>query len=228
MKRFITVGALAVIAAFAAAGPASAAEPEVIWLNSHDSDDGHYAGPVTSDALEAGTWYVAEVKGTFSFYAKKVWKDPESAAPWTSVCGLPDSEPFYGPDDAGPTGMDAEVVFARPCYERDGAMWPKPGHWSNFQVLINGTWHHPTAFGGAWPAQDYNNAYRYPFLGAGKTLRFRLVDWPGTADNYGKLRITIRTADATDCVNGDWDDAWTQLGFATKDECLNTLPPAGD
>jgi hypothetical protein len=238
--RYIAAAAVAACAALASPALASAAKLSPLKLDSHDSDDGHYAGPAKGPTLAAGTWYVVKVDGTISYYSKAIWQSPEDLAPYTQLCGSPDPRPAYpSKDKAGNNlpdqyrvGMDAETVFARPCYlDASGAAAPKLGHWDNFQVSADGgiTWHHPNTLSGRLSTWTADNAYSYAVLGQGKPVQFRLKDIPGTADNYGRLNIAFRVADGSDCSADGWDHYMWFTGFGatsafpTLGDCLSGL-----
>jgi hypothetical protein len=215
----LVVAAPAVAATSSATVTAVVSGEAKLVLDSHDSDDGRYAGPVTSPVLQAGKLYVAEVNGTISYYSRSTWLGP--TAPWDDICGNPDDRPQIGSPGLrnGPVGMDAEVVFARPCFGPDGAKTPKPGRWDNFEFKTNNFFYHSPAVGGPFTSASWSHAYDYVLRGFDKPAQFRLRDIPGTADNYGRLAITIRKATAGDC----WSNRHSYFGFATESECANFM-----
>jgi hypothetical protein len=195
------------------------ADPYVVWLDSHDSDDGHYAGPAMGPRLTDGKIYVATVQGSLSYYAASMWKHPEK--PFDAICGETDELPTFPSPHVkdGDVGMDAEMIFGRPCSGPDGDKSPGLGHWTNFEINTNTVFRYIRAIGSPFATYSPSHTYEYPLFGHGAAVQFRLRDLPGTADNYGRLRISVALADTGECNGDEYQD----FGFATWDECENAL-----
>ncbi len=180
--------------------PTSSFVPEHRMLNARTTSLSGYAGPVASKALPAGKLFVAEVSGTFSYYARKQWAHPSGK--WTTVCGTPHKGPL------GKVGFDAEFIFARPWT----TPCPRalPVKWINFEISSTGgaTYSHPVPLGPPITAPTPNHLYSYPLVGSGRAAAFRLMDdpegHPAGADNYGQLHIVLRAATPTDCAIGGY------------------------
>lgn len=220
-KRYLI--AAAILAALAG-GPA-AASAATLKLDAYDPDNGHFAGPVTSGTLDAGQYYVAVVDGTVSYYSPAMWTDP--FAPFEAICGTTERRPAHSTPGKtnGRVGMDAETVFARPCFGPSSNRNPKVGHWPNFEINATSTqrqgpdFKYVTPLDGPFSEPTGTNTYKYPIVGNGVPAQFRLRDWPGTRDNYGQLWIDVRPATGSDCAG----DRWRAWGFADGDECWYTI-----
>jgi hypothetical protein len=221
-KRNILVAAVAATASLALSGPAFA---DTLKLDAYDHDNGHFAGPVTSPVLTAGQYYVATVDGTISYYSPTMWTDP--FAPFDAICGTTERRPSHSTPDRtnGRVGMDAETIFARPCFGPAGSKTPAVGRWRNFEINSTSTERQGPAFvnvvplDGPYSTPTGTNTYKYPLVGQGVPAQFRLRDWPGTRDNYGQLWIDVRPATGSDCSG----DKWRAWGFADGDECWYTI-----
>jgi hypothetical protein len=203
-------------AALFAVSAAPAAAATTYKLDAYDHDNGHYAGPVTGPTLDDGKYYVARVDGTISYYGRSMWEDP--IRPFNMICGATAKKPEYATPGKtnGAVGMDAETVFARPCTSGT----PNVGHWTNFEINNNAVFRNVNAIDGPYTTPSWDNAYEYPLLGHGTDVKFRLRDIPGTRDNYGQLRITVRLADpGRDCSG----DRWRAFGFEDGGECWYTI-----
>ena len=217
--------AAGLVAGVAAAAPAAAsAAPGPFYLDSY-APHNQYAGPAYGTELADGGVYIAKVAGTISYYSAATWVNP--TAPFDAICGNPYQHPDFKSPDNSPkrplVGMDAEVVFARPCV--GATQSPAVGHWSNFEVNTDSYYRHPETLFGSLNQPTANNTYEYALFGHGKVARFRLRDLPGAGDNYGRLKITVKLAVAADCKNG----RYAGLGFASEDACkagLKNNPPA--
>jgi hypothetical protein len=176
----------------AGASPATAAltAPETLRLDAFDPANDGDAGPVaTSDVLQVGRQYVADVSGTFSPFNAKVWAfhDP-------SGCGSLEPHPMTPSPGAVDTvvGQDAEVRFGIPWKWRCPAL---PQHGGGFQMDVGAGFSHFAAVGGPYSAPTPGHFYSYPMVGQGQPARFRIVDNP-TADDNGILTIVVRPAEA--------------------------------
>ena len=211
MKRYLIVVA-AVFGALLAVSPIASAS---IKLDAYDPDNGHYAGPVSGQNLVDGVWDVAEVEGTISYYSAGTWAHPTS--PFDDICGDTVAKARWPSGSRnGPTGMDAETVFARPCSRTKG---PSLGHWSNFEINNNNVFRHVDTIDGAISTPSWSHAYDYALLGHDKPVQFRLRDLPGTKDNYGKLDILVRPATFNDCDH----ERHVAFGFEDRFSCYSGL-----
>jgi hypothetical protein len=225
-KRLLVAAA---IAGALLVGPSVAsATPPHYKLDAYDPSPSvaGYAGPLVTDApLTDGVWYIAEVEGTISYYRARSWENP--FAPFDAICGDPRPAPkFRSPDvdneDEGAVGMDSEVVFARPCRGPEGAKYPKPGKWNNFEINPGdgAGYRHITPTDGVHTTPTWSNAYDYAILGNGLPAKFRLRDLPGaTKDNYGRLDIYVRPASFIDCEHG----IYKAFGFADFQSCWDWM-----
>ena len=214
VHRLLLVAGVMVLAAL---GPAPAsAQTQTLFLDFRDPGKDRYAKQVTTKKLRVGLPYVVNVRGTLSFYK---WRTKDVA------CGTAEKKPIYRSRRAknGIVGADAEFVFADKaagCNSRARAGNSLPEVWFGFQVsqgrqffklsLITPT---------LTPRPDH--AYDYAIMGYGTRAKFRLKD-RNTRDNYGRLRLRLRRATATDCTAGK-HAAW---GFATEAECASKALPA--
>ncbi len=208
--------ALALLPGLAWAGPTTSEGTQTLVLGAHAKNITGYAGPKhTGHILPAGTYYVAEVSGAISYYAKRQYSHPSK--PWATVCGTPEA------GAGGPLGIDAEFVFARPWTSPCPMSLPR--HWNNFEIsTTNGvTYSHPIPIGGPFSAPTPEHHYDYALIGSGKYALFRLRDMPdgrpSTADNYGHLVIQVRPAVSTDCAG----DGYRSFGFVTEVACLAAI-----
>jgi hypothetical protein len=215
MKRLIlalvTVAALGAPAA-SLATPQPAA-PVLLSLNSHFDWHRSYTPPVvTKTSFAKHVYYIATVSGTFSYYPARDYTAPKS--PWPIVCGTPTSSA------AGPVGFDAEFVFARPWTKKSCRKHALPMTWPNFQASTDDdSWTHPAILG-SWPTMPTSNhTYSYVLKGQNEPFQFRLWD-VDTTDNYGRLSITVRPANASDCT------AFWSFGFKSYGACTLRLPTA--
>jgi hypothetical protein len=155
------------------------------------------------------------VSGTFSYYGAINYVVPQ--APWTIVCGTPEAEPQnQSAGGSGPVGFDAEFIFSRPWTPEACAQANLPVRWINFQMKDAGPWAHPEALNLAEPAApNPSHTYEYAVVGQKRRVAFRLFDIR-TRDNYGTLKISLRTATAADCAGANFE----AFGFATEGECV--------
>jgi hypothetical protein len=208
---------VAVVAVVPALGPATAsAQTQTLFLDSRDPGRDQYTKPVTTQKLRAGTPYVVNVRGTVSFYK---WNKSQVA------CGTAEDQPIYKTRRVrnGIVGADAEFVFAEKaagCDRRRRAGNSLPETWLGFQVS-QGRRFFKLSLLTPTPTPRPDHAYDYAILGYGTRAKFRLRD-VNTRDNYGRLRLRLRRATATDCTGGR-QAVW---GFATEAECAQKALPA--
>lgn len=137
--------------------------------------------PVSTIALPLGEFYFVTVSGTFSFW---------EIAEWDSVCaGSPEPSPQTPSPGTqnGLVGVDAEYIFAHPCFMYDGSSLPL--NIPNFEISTDNqqTWFDPISIGGSYSS---SHVYRYAIRSEGHPIAFRELDSP-TIDNYGVLTIEI-------------------------------------
>ncbi len=214
--KFATLGAAIGVASLMLVGSAQAASVDQFSLDSYHAWNKDHTPAVKSEKkLKQNHLYVATVSGTFSYYGAINYVVPQ--APWTTLCGTPEAEPAYSSaGGSGPVGFDAEFVFARPWTEEACAQANLPVQWVNFQMKNGGAWAHPTALDVSDPAApNSNHTYEYALVGQKRRVAFRLFDIR-TRDNYGSLRISIRTAEAGDCAGARFE----AFGFGSEAECI--------
>ena len=226
MKRVVrlTFAALAPLglltAGAAAANPNSGTGTAV--LNSYSTAHTGYSHVAKStNKLAQGTWYVATVSGTISYYERQWYTKHDLPEWWNVECGKPDSYPMFGPSKGGrwPVGQDAEFVFARPWVKWRCQNEPFPQVWVNFQANAGSGWSHPQILGAIPTMPTRNHTYKYVLQGMNQEAKFRLVDGD-TTDNYGDLHISLRPATTADCSN------YSSFGFASETACQSALGSA--
>jgi hypothetical protein len=177
--------------------------------------------PARSRVRLKSALYVATVQGTFSYYAAINYVAPQ--APWTILCGTPESAPQFGSaGGSGKVGFDAEFVISRPWLPEPCAQAKLPVHWINFQMNPGtGVWAHPTALNlSTPPAPTPTHTYEYAVTGRkGHRVGFRLSDID-TRDNYGSLSIALRPATPEDCTG----TKYAAFGLSSEAECVAHLP----
>jgi hypothetical protein len=221
IKRKLQIGLVAAcVGAFLLVGTASAATVDQFSLDSYHAWNKNHTPAVKSEVkLKDQHLYVATVSGTFSYYGALNYLVPQS--PWTVVCGTPEAAPQYGSaGGSGEVGFDAEYIFARPWTEDACAQAHLPVRWTNFQMNDgDGVWAHPTALSQPTPpAPSASHAYDYAIVGQKSRVAFRLFDIR-TRDNYGTLRISIRTATASDCAGTNYE----AFGTDSEASCIAAL-----
>jgi hypothetical protein len=179
----------------------------------------------TDAALTSGEWYRVRVKGTMSYWSKGVWQHPRT--PWNMICGTPEAAPQYPSQNRqnGPTGQDAETLFARPWTASRCAKTSLPRHRPALVMSTSGIFgfRHYEPVGGAAQTPSADHAYTYFLQGEGKRGQFRLRDFI-TGDNYGVFRIAVNPAIAADCAGAGWEAFGT---FADQASCEQALAPIG-
>lgn len=185
-----------ILTALGAANVAGATEQ--LRLDFRTAAGGGLGGPVaTKRALVRGADYYVTVSGTGS-----VWP----AAQWTGgrACGAPESAPIEPSRRTanGPTGWDAETVFAVPPRVRFfgfNCSTTVPRHFGRqklggFQIDVGEGYGHKEPIGGARSVPRVDHRYVYLVRGQGRRARFRFFDTTRSSDNYGVLRVVVRAA----------------------------------
>ncbi|HEY5194026.1 MAG TPA: hypothetical protein VIJ39_09185 [Solirubrobacteraceae bacterium] len=177
-------------------------------LDTHVPGSAAAAGPVsTATPLVAGAHYDVIVAGTMSIWAASQW-----SAPGTQ-CGASEELPMFPSPETvnGPTGWDAETVFAVPPgvdfynFSCEPSQIPfqstkhSPG---GFQVSVSGAkgFSHVAPLGGERSTPTVDHTYTYGVTGAGQPASFRFVDEP-VADDYGVFMIKVLTAAECSAIN---------------------------
>jgi len=215
MRRYVVV---LVASLTLVEGGASFAQGEcpTIFPSVNDSfflDTFAFQGVATSTAtLVSGAPYQLALDGTYSIFAPGTWTSfPLCAGSQT------ENAPRY-PSPVGPqtgkVGMDAHHFFASQivggvCV---GGPPPLPAHNAGFQVCKNGNcpsnpalaagWFHP----GAGEAYRPDHVYGHRIVGQGFTLATRRPDSP-YGDNYGRIKVTVRSATSAELVEDIIDRA---------------------
>jgi hypothetical protein len=197
----------ACIAAFTGISVAQASQ--TVSLDTHVQGSGESAGPVSSAAnLTAGERYDLVVTGTASIWPASQWSHPGTA------CGASEEMPMFPSPGAvnGPTGWDAETVFAVPpavdflgfsCVPSQIPFLSTSHSPGGFQISVKGAggFTHVTPIGGDRSTPTANHTYTYSVTGTGKPASFRFVDDP-VSDDYGIFMIKVLTSAecaAVDC-----------------------------
>lgn len=179
----------------------SSAHAAPVYLDSYAAATTGFAGPVGTTALPAGQLFVAEVRGTLSYYSGL---DTAPKAP-NIICGTPDSAPIFPSPGRplGPVGFDSAWVFSRPWTPDECAQGHLPIAWENFQINNGVGWAHQPPVGGLGTGPNAAHLYPYALIGHGVPAAFRFLD-AYTADNYGMVQITARPATTSDCAGAGW------------------------
>lgn len=217
----VALGAALAVPATAQAAPVTV---ENLSIDSYEPNNDGYAGLVrTVDSLPSGALYIAEARGTVSFWKKRNWNKNNQEPIWNTVCGAPTPDVLFSSPDSGDgkAGVDPEFIFARPWTTSACGATALPARWNNFQVNVGNGWAHPIPAGGRPTAPSANHKYSYPLIGTGARARFRIEDKPRTNDNYGQFRVKIRRADAMDCAAG-----YKEFGFADAASCAAQVTPS--
>jgi hypothetical protein len=184
-------------AALLSATPALAAEN--LRLDARDAANAGGSVVNTAAPLSTGQRYMAIVSGTASIWSAEQWRSHEA-----DVCGASESAPITPSSDApnGPTGWDADTVFAVPSgvFFNDFTCVPSqiPFHsvkQSSQGFLINtgAGFQHVEPFGGARSVPRADHTYVYDLTGSGQSATFKFSDQPAK-DNYGVFKIQVLTA----------------------------------
>jgi hypothetical protein len=215
----VAVAALAtgIFSGSAFAVPAS----QTILLDSHESPSVGFAGPVSSNATSASSYYLATVSGTYSLWKPSFWNSPTGSTCKGTAASSP-AFPTVGVTNSK-TGVDAESIFA--AARGAGACTARLSkHFDVFQISTSGTWSHFEATRGASDSTASNHTYYYALRSSstGAAIQFRIRDYH-TADNYGQLQIQVRKAYDADCLNSGVSD-WSDWGFQNYTRCTQALP----
>jgi len=192
----------------------AAAPSERLVLDSYYDWSYGYTPPVsTTFKVAKHRDYVATVSGTFSFYPSFEYS---GKAPGT-LCGTPDPAAQYPGSlgGNGPTGFDAQFIFAEPS-QRRCLTGHFPQAWSNFQMNSGRGWRHPGLLGPLLLTPPANHTYSYAIIGDGDRVQARLKD-VYTRDNYGLLHILLRPARVSDCAS------YGAFGFTSKAVCATSV-----
>jgi len=199
---------LCLITALAMLAVPAAAEARTFFFDTHDRSRGAHSGPLKTERLTAGKPYLIEVKGTFSLFGAADYRQ--------KLCGAPEAQPQYRSRRVanGPVGADAVFLFAdllRNCDRNRNRL-----RYTTFETSIDGRRYRDLVpAGGAPQGPRPDHTYTFAAVGVGKVVRFRVFDrFP--ADNYGRLRIRIRPARATDCAN----EKFRNFGYADEATCV--------
>jgi len=186
----------------------AAAQARTWWLDTHDRGRDNYAGPIKTERLTRGKPYLIEVKGTFSLFGAVEYRQP--------LCGAPEPRPQYRSRGVrnGPVQADSVFLFAdlaSNCARNQGRL-----QYTTFGIGVDGRrYRNLWPAGGIPPAVRPDHTYTYAVVGFGKVARFRIFDRQ-PEDNYGRLRIRIRPAQATDCAA----EKFRQFGYADEATCV--------
>ena len=168
---------LAVAAAVLCGTPVAAAAQsltQTLFRNSYADPHGsrglRYPIASTSQPLRSGSYWVATVQGTVSYYPSRDYR--WAVAPWHATCGHPMAEPRFpgGISRPGPVGADAEFVFARPAIQ--ASMCQRLlGRSVNFQIRgWHGGWSHPAILGPLPAAPLASHSYRFAAQSSGSGI----------------------------------------------------------
>ncbi len=199
---------LCLVTALAMLAVPAAAEARTFFFDTHDRTRGSHSGPKLTERLTRGKPYLIEVKGTFSLFGAAEYRQ--------RLCGAPEPKPQYRSRRSanGPVGADAVFLFAdlaRNCERNRNRL-----RFTTFETSIDGRRYRDLVpAGGAPQGPRPDHTYTFAVVGVGKIVRFRVFDrFP--ADNYGRLRIRIRPARATDCANNQFRN----FGYADEASCV--------
>lgn len=186
----------------------SAATAKPYFLDSFDPNTDAYAGPLKTKRLAKRVPYKLAVQGTFSLRsAQQLQENP--------LCGAPELQPLF-PTPSRPNGPvvgDAEFLFAdiaENCAARGTVLTG-----TVLEIRVGNKFKNKAPIGGQPEAPAADHLYTYAVVGKGKRVSFRLYDG-FTIDNYGRLRIKISRAVATDCAN----NGFANWGYLDEASCL--------
>ena len=210
----------AVLVSTAAASPGD----RPLVLDAYSPTHRSFTPPVSSRSkLARDHLYVATVRGSVSFYQSIDYLAIQ--APFHVMCGASERAPMFG--SAGGSGRvdtDAEFIFALPLVARSCANARLPRPYANFQANLGQGWAHPSLLSPQTPAKPSpSHTYEFALTGAGTPVSFRLID-TDTRDDYGSLRIYLRTAVAGDC-SGHGSQAFGLARTACLTATANSSPP---
>jgi len=197
MRRILVT--LLVLAATGAGTSTPAQGAERLRLNFRTAPGERATGPVaTRHPLRRGVPYVIAVSGTGSIWPASQWRRGRA-------CGAAERGPVTRSRRVanGPASWDAETVFAVPAHVRFFGLKCSrnrvPLHFGRrirggFQINAGEGYGHKEPVGGARSVPRADHRYLYRLTGQGRRAHFRFFDSARRADNYGVLRVVVRTA----------------------------------
>lgn len=220
MRKFLLSSLLTLIcAAVPVSALAQAPQPKPIqttFLDLYERSNDGFAGPVKTRRLANGVPYVLRIRGTASLY-----RFPRGLP----SCGKPERKPIYNSRKSrnrGAVGIDPEFVFAALKYRwlcpRTRSFAPRI--WHGFRVNTGKGYAELRLLGAARTTPRADHAYEYGIVGTGARAQIRVRD-RNARDNYGRFKITVRRATATECLNGNAG----RMGYATEAACVVAALP---
>jgi hypothetical protein len=197
MNARALIPAAAMAAALLTTSPALAAEN--LRLDARDGADSGGSTVNTAAPLASGQRYMAVVTGTASIWSAEQWRSHDA-----DVCGASESAPITPSSDSpnGPTGWDADTVFAVPsgvffnnftCVPSQIPFHSLKQSSQGFQINTGAGFQHVEPFGGARSVPRADHTYVYDLTGSGQSAIFKFSDQPAK-DNYGVFKIQVLTA----------------------------------
>jgi len=190
----------------------AAAQAKVHWLDTYEKRVKRFIGPLRTEKLDRNDPYVATVRGTFSFFAASAYDEP--------FCGTPDRRPVYRTrrQPNGPVNSDVEFVYAIPGRR---CATQRPVFGQRFEIATASKYADHKPFGrGNLALPHPTHKYNYALIGRGRKAGFRIRESFG-ADNYGRIRISIRRARTRDCARG-----FASFGYADQATCETAVVAA--
>lgn len=189
-------------------GVSGAQANQTVMLDTHVQGSAAAAGPVsTAGSLVTGAHYYVTVAGTMSIWGATQW----SAS--GTQCGASEELPMFPSPGTvnGPTGWDAETVFAVPpgvnfynfsCLSSQIPFQSTVHSPGGFQLSVSGVdgFSHVAPLGGERSTPTANHTYTYVVTGDGQPASFRFVDEP-VSDDYGVFMIKVLTAAECAAIN---------------------------
>jgi hypothetical protein len=192
----------------------SAAQARTHWLDTYERNAKRYIGPLRTETLDRNDPYVATVRGTFSIFDAGAYK--------LRYCGKAEPRPIYRSPNRrnGPVNSDAEFLFANDVM-RSCAAGETGISGQRFQIAVGGRYVNYDPFGrGPLTAPHPSHRYKYALIGQGRKVGFRIPETNG-ADNYGRIRIEINRARASDCTAG-----FAAFGYLDEAQCVAAVAAA--
>ena len=191
----------------------SSAHAKTYWLDTYEANTRGYIGPMRTQVLDRNDPYVVTARGTFSFLASAEYRGP--------FCGAVEPAPIYlSPRRRnGPVNADVEFTFAdvnRNCSRRNN----NPIVPQRFTIAVGSKYRDYRPLGAVLTAPTASHRYRYGLTGKGRRVGFRMAETYGK-DNYGRIRIDIRRARASDCQVD-----FAAFGHADAPSCVSAVSAA--
>lgn len=189
----LAAAAVGVLGAVPASAGAALINPPLASFKTETLTVDSRTGTATSNySLLPVVSYTVKVEGTYSSFNPTLYNQP--AGSYWATCGAPRSAPEFPTPSVtnGPTGADAEFLFAAPLPYFSCGNFKPPTPLDKFQIDTGSGFQDPVPVGGqpTTPSADHTYTYRVYSSALLAPVKFKIIDGtPG--DNYGRLKITI-------------------------------------